>query len=278
MRALTLVKLSVVVPVIALTALAYSSIFPGVGRVLGVSLAVVLMGVFLSSRSAGRVVFTSVVLYTVPFTIALSQFLPVAFPSAYQELGSLITGSPYFSDERVLFLLVSLGILGEYVETTDEWERALLALGREGTGVRVLVYGLPAFIASMLLSFAVFAIAEAAGVALAGVVLPFLMLATGLAVSYGTAGSGRYRRVVAAVEVEPPAAGGEVRITLRDGEVVVPVSPSAGFEWRVLRIEVELKKRPIRVVFMEGGRETVLVPMMESTDGDTLFVLYHPVS
>lgn len=276
MKAFTVVKASVVLPVVALTSLAYSSIFPRGGYLIGISLAIILIGLLVSSGSAGRVVFLSMVLYTVPFTIGVSQFLPVAFPTAYRQLGEAILSSPYFSDVRVVFILVALSIVTEFVERAEEWERALEGMGGREIGLRMLAYALPAVFGALAISLVLLRLSNVAGLKLSGVLLPILLLLTGMVLASGAVEGGPYRRVVVAVELRPPRGGGEIVVKTPREELRLPLRPSASFEWDVVRIEVETSKRPTKVILKSGGQEKPLNPLMESVDGKTLFILYRP--
>ncbi len=273
MRAITVAKLGVAVPVIVLTSLAYSSLFPERSYIVAVALAILLLGILTSTGSVGRVVFLSMVLYTVPFTIGASQFLPVAFPDAYRRIGELVLQSPYFSDVRIVFLLVGLGILTEYVEVAEEWEEVLRGLGREGVGTRTLLYSVPAVIGALGMALALLTLTELIGIGLAGMALPVLLLAVGLGIAYGLSEAGSYRRVLVAVELSPQVKG-EVEIIGRKERVTLPIEPSASFEWDTIRLEAELRRRPLKVVLRRGEREHRLSPLVEGIDGKTLFLLY----
>lgn len=269
-----MVKASVVLPVVGLTSLAYSSIFPRGGYLVGISLAIILIGLLVSSGSAGRTVFLSMVLYTVPFTIGVSQFLPVAFPTAYHQLGEAILSSPYFSDVKVVFILVTLSIVTEFVERAEEWERVLEGMGGRGISLRMLAYTLPAVFGALAISLILLKLSEFMGLALRGVLLPVLILITGMVLAYGSVEGGSYRKVVVAVELRPPEGGGEIVLKTRKGELRVPIRPSASFEWNTLRVDVEMSERPVGVFIESAKGKARLTPLIESADGKTLFILY----
>ncbi|NJE76457.1 hypothetical protein [Thermococcus sp. ES12] len=266
------VKLAVVLPAIVLTSLAYSDILRPSDYLLAVALGTILMGTFLSRNSASGTVFLSTVLYAVPYAIAFSQFLPLAFPEAYQNLSGTILKSPYFSSPLPIFALIALSILADYIETADAWENVLGELGWRGTGGKTLLYGLPIVLLAFGLSLALLWLGRSLGLSTGGILLPVILLVLGLTVAYSSIEGGSYRRVVVAVEVPPM--NGEVVIEGPDESRVMPLSRSAAFECKVLRLEAEMRKRPRRVVLRRGEDEEVLTPLMESVDGETLFLLY----
>ncbi len=260
-------KLAVVLSAAVLTGLAYSSILNG-GYAVTVALTLIIVGVFASSGSASKAVFLAMVLYTVPYTIGASQFLPVAFPTTYRQLAGLILKSSYFSTALPVFALLGLSITADYVEGLERWEKVL-----KGAGGRNLPYGIPLILLAFALALMVTRLGELGGGALPGAfVLPIALLALGLVVSYASIEGGSYRRVLVAVEVPP--VNGSVLIETPDEERVLQVSRSAGFEWRAVRLEAELRGRPRRVLFRGEGRERILSPLVESVDGETLFLLY----
>ncbi|ASA78162.1 hypothetical protein [Thermococcus sp. 5-4] len=265
-------KLAVVLPAIILTSLAYSNLLRPGDYLLAVAFGIILLGTFLSRGSASGTVFLSTVLYSVPYAIAFSQFLPLAFPEAYRNLSEAILASPYFSNPLVIFTLIALSILADYVETAETWEETLRRLGWRDTGGKTLLYGLPVVLLAFALSLGLLWLGRSLGLSTTGVLLPVLLLVLGLAVAYSSIEGGNYRRVVIAVELPP--LNGEVIIENPDERRVMPLSRSAAFEWDTIRLEAEMKKRPTRVVLRSGGGEEVLTPLIESVDGETLFLLY----
>ncbi|WP_297092976.1 hypothetical protein [Thermococcus sp.] len=266
------VKLAVVLPAIILTSLAYSDVFRPGDYLLAAALGIILLGTFLSRGSASGTVFLSTVLYAVPYSIALSQFLPIAFPEAYRNLSEAILASPYFSNPLAIFSLIALSILADYIETAETWENVLRGLGWRGTGGKTLLYGLPVILLAFALSLGLLWLGRSLGLSTTGILLPVLLLVLGMAMAYSSIESGSYRRVIVAVEVPPM--NGEVVIETPDESRVMPLSRSASFEWDTLRLEAELKKRPRRVVLKEGEEREILTPLIESVDGETLFLLY----
>ncbi|WP_148883276.1 hypothetical protein [Thermococcus aciditolerans] len=269
---LTAAKFAVVLPAAALTALAYSSVAGVSGYALPAALAAILLGVFLSSGSASRAVSLSMTLYAVPYTIGASQFLPVAFPEAYRNLGEAILASPYFSSAIPIFALVALGITADYVETAEEWESVLNELGGQEVGKRTLLYGLLFLLAAFVLSLAVFWLGGRMGISAAGSLLPLILLTVGLVVAYSSIESGNHRRVVVAVETPP--FNGSVVIQTPKRTLTLPVSRSMGFEWETVRLEAETGERPRRVLLRTEEKEEALSPLIESVDQGTLFLLY----
>ncbi|ASI99169.1 hypothetical protein [Thermococcus celer] len=265
-------KLAVVLTAIVLTSLAYSDLLRPGDYVLTTAIGITLLGIFLSGGSASGTVFLSTVLYVVPYSIGISQFLPVAFPQAYNNLSGAILASPYFSSPLGIFTLMALSILAEYIETTERWEKVLRGLGWRERGGKTLLYGLPVALLAFLLSLGLLWLGGNLSISATGIPLPVLILLLGIAVAYSSIEGGSYRRVIVAVEVPPM--NGEVVIETADGSRVVPLSRSRAFEWDTLRLEAELKRRPERVLLKAGGRNEVLTPLLESVDGETLFLLY----
>ncbi|NJE60654.1 hypothetical protein [Thermococcus sp. 21S7] len=266
------VKLTVVLPAIILTSLAYSNLLRPGDYLLAAAFGIILLGTFLSRDSAGGTVFLSTALYSVPYAIAFSQFLPLAFPEAYRNLSGAILASPYFSSPIPIFTLMGLSILADYVETAEALERTLEKIGWKGTGGKTLLYGLPVLLMAFALSLGLLWLGRSLGLSTAGVLLPVILLFLGLAVAYSSIEGGSYKRVVVAVELPP--LNGEVVIESPEGREVMPLSRSAAFEWDTIRLEAELRRRPSRVVLRSGGGEEVLTPLIESVDGETLFLLY----
>ncbi|NJE43279.1 hypothetical protein [Thermococcus sp. GR6] len=276
---LTLLKLAVVGPAIALTALAYSSLFPAENRYLIMaSIAAILLGLFLSSGSAGRVVSLSAILYTVPYTIWASQFLPIAFPKAYRELSETIFASQYLPNLQAIFLLIGLSLLADYIETAEEWEEVLEKLGRRGMGIQTMTYSVPIVLGALALSLGLLNLGEVSGIKMSAILLPVILLAIGLAIAYGSVEGGKYRKVVLAVEISSSHGGGEVIVQTSEGEKSFPILPSVAFEWDVIRIEAELKERPKEVFLKMGEKRKPLKPLIESVDRETLFLLYREES
>ncbi|ASJ13268.1 hypothetical protein [Thermococcus thioreducens] len=266
------VKLAVVLPAIILTSLAYSDVFRPGDYLLAAAIGIILLGTFLSRGSASGTVFLSTVLYAVPYSIALSQFLPIAFPEAYRNLSEAILASPYFSSPLAIFALMALSILADYVDTAEAWENVLRGLGWRGAGGKTLLYGLPVVLLAFALSLGLLWLGKSLGLSTAGILLPVFLLVLGVAMAYSSIESGSYRRVIVAVEVPP--LNGEVVIETPDGSRIMPLSRSSAFEWDTLRLEAELKRRPKRVVLRAGDRSELLTPLIESADGETLFLLY----
>ncbi len=129
-------KLAVVLTAIVLTSLAYSDLLRPGDYVLTTAIGITLLGIFLSGGSASGTVFLSTVLYVVPYSIGISQFLPVAFPQAYNNLsgGAILASPPYFSSPLGIFTLMALSILAEYIETTERWEKVLRGGSDGGKG------------------------------------------------------------------------------------------------------------------------------------------------
>ncbi|ASJ07948.1 hypothetical protein A3L11_01380 [Thermococcus siculi] len=266
-------KLVVVLPVVVITGMAYSSIVDS--HLFSVALGAILLGIFVSSGSLSKTVFLATVIYTVPFTIAASQFLPVAFPEAYRELGEVILKSPYFSTAIPVFVLLGLCVLADYIEASESWEKALRNIGWKGSGEKTLVYGAIMIILGLLSSLGILwlgGMGRTAGISAGAPLLPLLVLALGLVVYYSSIEGGTYRKALVAVEVPP--GNGSVLIETPSERLALQVSRSMGFEWNTVRLEREMKQRPWRVVFADERGERVLSPLVESVDGKTLFLLY----
>jgi len=265
-------KLACVVAAISLTAIAYAS-FPGRGAyLLAGAMWITLLGIFLSTESASGTVLLSTVLYTIPYAIVFSQFLPIAFPETYRELSITISASPYFSSPLPVLGLMTLSILTEYTESAERWEAALNELGWRGTGQKLLTYGVPTILAALALSVLMLQLGKKLHPSPLGAAVPVIILIIGLAVAYSSSEAGDYRRAIVAVELPP--LNGELHVEDVTGRKVVPLSRSATFEWDTLRVEVETTGRPARVVLKTEDGEKVLSPLLESVDNKTLFLLY----
>ncbi|NJE85253.1 hypothetical protein E3E23_05365 [Thermococcus sp. CX2] len=271
-----LLKLIIALPVIVLLALAYSSLFPaGNWYVVFASIILILLGMLLSTGSAGRVISLAMVLYTVPYAIGASQFIPIAFPETYRQVGERILTSPYFSNFGLssLFLLMGLSLMTDYVEGAEEWEKVLAGLGKKRVGLKTLAYSLTVLSMAFILSWGLLSLGERLPLRMGGIVLPVILFAVGMAVAYGSIVSGKYKKIVLAVEVKPQG-GGEVIVQTREGEKRFPISPSAAFEWEMVRFETELMERPLGVFLKREERRKRLAPLIENVDGETLFLLY----
>ncbi|AFL95477.1 hypothetical protein CL1_1278 [Thermococcus cleftensis] len=259
-------KLAVVAPAIALTPLAYSSAFGG-DPLLATAVGIILLGLHLLGGSASGTVFLSTVLYSVPYAMALSGFLRVAFPQAHEAISEAVLNDPYFSSPAVILSLIGLSVLAEYADSAEGLEKALGV-----PGWRVFIYALPVVVLALLVSTGLMWLGRSLNITTGGIVLPLLLLLLGIVLAYSSVEGGRYGRVIAAVEVPPM--NGEVVIETSGGEKSVPISRSSAFEWDTLRLEVELEERPKRVRLRNDDGERILIPLIESTDGKTLFLLY----
>ncbi|ASJ10506.1 hypothetical protein A3L12_03930 [Thermococcus sp. P6] len=265
-------KLAVLLPAIILVSFACSEVFQPGGYLLKAAIGIILLGVFISTGSASGTVFVSTVLYSVPYSIVLSQFLPIAFPRAYEDLAGAIMRNPYFSSPLSVFTLMVLSILSDYIERAEGWDNILSGLGWKGRGTGILTYGAPVLLLAFALSLGILWLGRVLNFSTTGILLPVLILLLGAVSGYLSRETGSYRRVVVATELPP--VNGEVLIETPEGVEAVPLSRSMASEWEAIRVKKELKKRPTRVLLKIGERVEVLTPLMESVDGKTLFLLY----
>ena len=226
----------------------------------GISIMLLLTGIFMLTGSSFRTAWAATILYTIPYAIAASTILTTAFPSVLPVTQALVkaTGSPGRIFPLALVVLIGLGITAEHEDTIHRagWENFVFT-----------VYSLLVAFAGISIGWLVLLGTERTGVTTSPLLIPFLILIASIVTALR--GEGGYKKVVLAAEVHPEPGSLIVECEGERWEIPVP-----GWGYRPTRIEIELEKAPGRVLIKRKGETRGLKPVAKGIDGGTLFLLF----